>query len=184
MSLSEQLSELDSAIEEKIVELIEQMGVIPFDEQGNKLSHDRMLDLRMFKIENGVPLDFRIEMLLDGYQVQYVDPSENKIYDSRGYSSTLTYLLEEHRDELVQAIDVLENTSPEDMPRSDRDVVIEKLTNAINEKSDKEDVTIEQVENWVGCDTDLSEIIDYISEVENDEPNALTPDDVLELWGE
>lgn len=58
---------------------------------------------------------------------------------------------------------------------------ITQLREALNERHNSR-LTDEQVANWVGSDTPASEIKDYYYEVKNNDANALTPEDVLDLW--
>lgn len=60
---------------------------------------------------------------------------------------------------------------------------IQQLRTALNEKHNTQ-LTDEQIENWVGSDTPTAHIPDLYHEVKNNDPMALTPEDVLSLWVE
>lgn len=66
--------------------------------------------------------------------------------------------------------------------KSERDQAIENLTNEINKHNDVQ-LTVPQVEHWVGSDTSLTTIINDYHDVKSSKgKDCVNPDDVLSLW--
>lgn len=61
--------------------------------------------------------------------------------------------------------------------------LIQTLTNTMNTNYNST-LTLEQVEHWVGSDTDNETINEYVVELDDSPETAVTPDDVLSLWDE
>jgi hypothetical protein len=76
---------------------------------------------------------------------------------------------------------IKENKQMSHLTLSERKQNICKLQNEIN-KHHKSDLTLEQVEHWVGSDASMSEIIDNCYEVKmSSGKEGVTPDDILDL---
>ena len=62
-----------------------------------------------------------------------------------------------------------------------REQLIQNLTNSMNSYY-KSNLTFDQVEHWVGSDTENETIEEYIGEVIYSPETSVKPDDVLSLW--
>lgn len=66
-----------------------------------------MLDMRPFNLDRRDDDDYRLELLLDGYPICYLN--ETIAIDNRGMQTSIDYLIEEHLDDLCKALDTLSN---------------------------------------------------------------------------
>lgn len=62
-----------------------------------------------------------------------------------------------------------------------RDNAIESMTLELNAQHNTS-LTVSQVDNWIGSDTPVNEVIDLCYEVINEMECAVTPDNIMELW--
>lgn len=64
-----------------------------------------------------------------------------------------------------------------------RSTFVNNMTVALNEQHGTS-LTTAQVDNWIGCDTPTNEVQDLMYEVINKTPNAVNPEDIMDLWDE
>lgn len=101
MSLTNKLTEFNLDIINVISNLLETKAVEPED------FNEQMLDMRPFNLDRRDDDDYRLELLLDGYPICYLN--ETIAIDNRGMQTSIDYLIEEHLDDLCKALDTLSN---------------------------------------------------------------------------
>lgn len=99
MSLSIQLSNFNDSITETITSLLKTIAV------HSDNSPEKMIDLRAFSLDTAHVSPYHLEILADGYKVEYITSS--KAYCERGMQYDLSTVTDAHLSDLCDALDVL-----------------------------------------------------------------------------